>query len=229
MFAVRPHVVECTGRRIWIRESGNTRSAKNALTFSHGFSAHPARQKRLVLLMGVRRKEFGDFSGICHSLWRQGDDKTVARGIVNRNLERLCITFRIGVTEDIDRVRVTPVKGEKCVQRSLRVSRKRSKLPAVRNQGVRREDAWAACIGKNCKARTARPWLLTKDLGHVEQIRDVLDAKNTAAPKSCVKDFVAACERAGVGRSCFGSCFSAARLDENDRFAQGNFSRGGQK
>ena len=68
-----------------------------------------------------------------------------------------------------------------------------------------------------------------EDVGQLEELGDAVDAEDAAAAESGVVDFVAARHGAGVRGGGFGGGFGAAGFDDDDRFAEGNFARGGEE
>ena len=77
--------------------------------------------------------------------------------------------------------------------------------PPTEEEGVGGQHAGAAGVGDDGEARALGAGLLGKDLGHVEEVGDIVDAQDAGAPEGGVEHVVAAGERAGVGGGGFGS------------------------
>jgi hypothetical protein len=68
--------------------------------------------------------------------------------------------------------------------------------------------------------------LLSQDLGHVEEVRDVVYAKDTRSAERGIEHFIAAGKRTRVRSSRFRRSFGAARLDDDDGLGKSHFARG---
>src|SRR5262249_11007549 len=79
-------------------------------------ATHPTCQDRFARTMCVGLQTLGNLCGIGHSLWSKGDEQTVAVWILRHHVERSCITIRVSISEDIDRVAVAPVSGQKFIE-----------------------------------------------------------------------------------------------------------------
>src|SRR5262249_1554952 len=154
---------------------------------------------------------------IGHALRRQDGEKRIARWVGNRNFQRLGIALRVCISQNVDRIRVTPVWREQGIERSLRIAGKRCKLSSLSNKRIRRKPSWPSRVCENGESGTAWLRLLAQHFRHVKQIGDTLNAQDTAAPKRGVEDFVAASQRTRMRRSCFRRRCRASGLDDDDR------------
>src|ERR1700747_2546004 len=67
---------------------------------------------------------------------------------------------------------------------------------------------------------------MREDLGHVKEIRNALDSKDSAAAERSIKNLVAACEGSRVRTGSFRSGLGTARLYDDNWFLEGDSTSG---
>ncbi len=88
----------------------------------------------------------------------------------------------------------------------------RREFAAAGEKGIGRQDAGTAGVGDDRQAAAGGAGLLGEDIGHGEQIGDVIDAQHATAAEGGVEDFVAAGEGAGMRGGGFGGGVAIGRL-----------------
>ena len=227
--AISPHVIKRLRRAVGIFEGRNVRRVENVFARFDLADAHPARDDRLALDVRKRLELFGGRRRIRHRLRRENDQQTVRVWIFCRNVHGLRVNFRAGIADHVHRIVVAPRRRQNLIQRRHRLRRQIGELRAAADEHVRGEHAGAAGIGHNRQARTFRARLFGEHFGHVEQFGNGVHAQNADALECRLQHFIAAGERAGVRRGGFRGGLGAAGLDDDDRFRQRHFARGGQK
>ncbi len=65
-------------------------------------------------------------------------------------------------------------------------------MTAVGNQLVRRQNGWASGVGHDGQPGSLGSWLLGQNLCHIEDIGDIADTQDAAAPESGVEHLITA-------------------------------------
>src|SRR5437868_11158629 len=107
--AVAPHVIENAGRGIRKGKSGDACVIENIDPSGNFASSHPAGQNWLSGRVGVRFQSLGSLRRLRHALRTRDGEEAINIWITRGNFQGLGITFRQGVTQDVDGIVVAPV------------------------------------------------------------------------------------------------------------------------
>ena len=171
----------------------------------------------------------GDGRGIGHALRRHDHEQAVARGILRKNLHGFGVALGPGITQDVDGVAMAPVGRQDTVESGLGFGRELSQFSIERHHCISCQYARATRIGQDGEPRTRRPRLLGQHFRHVEQVRNIVDAQNAAAPEGGFEHLITTRKRARMRGRCFSRSFTAPGLDHDDGLAQRHLARSRQK
>ncbi len=123
------------------------------------------------------------------------------------------------ISQDVDGVRVTPVRGQRRVQKAHGLLGKVSEATAVLDERVGGHDAEPAGVGDDRDVRSGRQTLGVEHLGGVEEVGDLVHAQDAHAAEGCLVDLVVAGHRSRVRERGLGTGRVPARLEDDDRLA----------
>ena len=142
-----------------------------------------------------------------------------------QHFERRRIARRIGVANDIDRVRFRPCRRQHRIELVAGRRRDFGGNAAEFDQPVDRQHADAAAIGQDRKPLSGRRFHPPERLGAVEQFAQIRYAQDAGALKRGVIDGIGPGQRAGMGRSGPRALRHPAGLDDHDRLDSGGGAR----
>ena len=107
--AVAPHQIEHASCRVGIGVGGNSGLIENRVGFRDFAAAHPTGDHRLAWKLGIMRQLLGNGRCIGQTSGSQDHQQAVGGGILDGDIDRLGITLRIGVSDDVDGILMAPV------------------------------------------------------------------------------------------------------------------------
>ena len=120
---------------------------------------------------------------------------------------------------------MAPVRGQQLVELIHRLRRKLGEFAAGGDDGIGGKHSGAPGIGDDGEAWSLGAGLLGKNLGHVEQVGDGVDAEHATTEKGRIQHLVAAGERSRVRGGSMGGGFGASGFDHDDWLGERNFAR----
>src|SRR5215467_6012617 len=112
----------------------------------------------------------------------------------------LAVSVRVRVAEDVNGVRMTPMRRKKCAESLLRFRRQLREFAHAVEQRIRRKNAGTAGVRENRQTRSPRARLLSKNVGHMKQLGYIRNPQNARTAEGCFVDLIASSHGAGVRR-----------------------------